>query len=219
MTVRVVIADDSPDARAAIRSVLGRDPMFEVVGEAADGHEALRLVAERSPDMVLMDLAMPRCDGLLATRLVKRRAPEVTVVVLTVSDDPRDLFEAIRNGAQGYLLKRLHPADWLDYLRRLATGDAAIPREVAARILAEFDTGARPAAPAPTEVGLTEREAEVLRLVARAMTNKEIGETLGISEQTVKNHLKHIVQKLHLKNRVDLAMYAARLGLDRDHCV
>ncbi|HEX7127548.1 MAG TPA: response regulator transcription factor [Thermodesulfobacteriota bacterium] len=219
MTVRLVIADDSPDARAAIRSVLGRDPAFQVVGEAADGHEALRLVEERSPDMVLMDLAMPRCDGLLATRLVKRRAPQVTVVVLTVSDDPRDLFEAIRSGAQGYLLKRLHPADWLDYLRRLASGDAAIPREVAARILAEFDAGARPPTPAPTEVGLTEREAEVLRLVARAMTNREIGETLGISEQTVKNHLKHIVQKLHLKNRVDLAMYATRLGLDRDHCV
>ncbi len=214
MTVRLVIADDSRDARAAIASVLARDPAFEVVGEAADGYEALRLVEERSPDMVLMDLAMPRCDGLLATRLVKRRAPQVTVVALTVSDDPRDLFEAIRSGAQGYLLKRLDPADWLDYLRRLASGDAAIPREVAARILAEFDAGPRP--PAPIEAGLTEREAEVLKLVAQAMTNREIGETLGISEQTVKNHLKHIVQKLHVKNRVGLAMYARRVGLDRD---
>ncbi len=214
MTVRVVIADDSRDARAAITSVLARDPSFEVVGEASDGYETLRLVEERKPDMVLMDLAMPRCDGLLATRLVKRRAPHVTVVVLTVSDDATDLFEAIRSGAQGYLLKRLDPADWLEYLRRLALGDASIPRAVATRILAEFDTGPRP--PAPIEIGLTDREAEVLKLVARAMTNRQIGEALGISEQTVKNHLKHVVQKLHLKNRVGLAMFAKRVGLDRD---
>lgn len=214
MTVRLVIADDNADARAAITSVLTRGPGFEVVGEASDGYEALRLVEERQPDMVLMDLAMPRCDGLLATRLVKRRAPHVTVVVLTVSDDAADLFEAIRSGAQGYLLKRLDPSDWLEYLRRLASGEASIPRGMAARILAEFDAGPKP--PAPIEVGLTDREAEVLKLVARAMTNRQIGEELGISEQTVKNHLKHIVQKLQLKNRVGLAMYAKRVGLDRD---
>lgn len=214
MTIRLVIADDSRDARAAITSVLARDPTFEVVGEASDGYEALRLVEERKPDMVLMDLGMPRCDGLLATRLVKRRAPHVTVVVLTVSDDAGDLFEAMRSGAQGYLLKRLEPAEWLDYLKRLASGEASIPRDVAARILAELDAGPKP--PAPIEVGLTDREAEVLKLVARALTNRQIGLELGISEQTVKNHLKHIVQKLQLKNRVGLAMYAKRVGLDRE---
>lgn len=214
MSVRLVIADDSTDARATVCAVLARDRTFQVVGEAADGYEAVRLVEERRPDMVLMDLAMPRCDGLLATRLIKRRAPHVTVVMLTMSDDVADLFEAMRSGAQGYLLKRLDPEDWLEYLRRLASGDASIPRAVAARILAEFNAGPRP--PAPVEAGLTEREADVLKLVARALTNREIAEALRISEQTVKNHLKHVVQKLKLKNRVGLAIYARRVGLDRD---
>jgi DNA-binding NarL/FixJ family response regulator len=213
MTVRLLIADDSADARAAIRALLARDATFEVVGEARDGYEALRLADELRPDVVLMDLAMPGCDGLLATRLIKRRRPQVTVVVLTVSEDAADLFEAIRSGAQGYLLKSLAPGDWLDYLRGLVRGDVPVPRRMAERILAELRVA--PRAPAPIEVGLTDREAEVLRLVTRALTNRQIGEHLGISEQTVKNHLKHMVQKLRLRNRVDLAMYAKERGLDR----
>ena len=212
MTVRLLVADDNGDARAAIASVLAREPELQVVAEARDGYEALRLVEQTRPDVVLMDLAMPRCDGLLATRLIKRRFPDVTVVILTVSDDAADLFEAIRSGAQGYLLKRLDPQDWLAYLRGVVNGDWMMPRDMAARILAEFDAAPRP--PAPDEIGLTERESEVLGLVARALTNREIGDRLGISEQTVKNHLKSIVRKLQLKNRVDLAIYAKRLGLD-----
>lgn len=224
MTIRLLIADDSPHARAAITSVVARAPEFAVVGEAKDGYEALQMAGALRPDMVLMDITMPRCDGLLATRLLKRRQPETVVVILTVSDDAADLFEAIRSGAQGYLLKSLDPGDWLAYLRGFAQGHWTMPREMAERILAEFGAAARPAAarsrpgpgpgPAPA-AGLTARETEVLRLVARAMTNREIAGTLGISEQTVKNHLKHIVQKLHLKNRVDLAIYARRAGLDR----
>lgn len=212
MTVRLLVADDNVDARAAIASVLARDPEFEVVGEARDGYDALRLVKEARPDVVLMDLAMPGCDGLLATRLIKRRFPDVAVVVLTVSDDPADLFEAIRSGAQGYLLKRLDPKDWLAYLRGVVDGEWTMPRDMAARILNEFTAVPQP--PAPDEVGLTERESEVVGLVARALTNREIGDQLGISEQTVKNHLKSVVRKLQLKNRVDLAIYAKRLGLD-----
>ncbi len=216
MAIRLLIADDSPHARAAIASVVARAPEFVVVGEAKDGYEALQMAAALRPDMVLMDITMPRCDGLLATRLLKRRQPETIVVILTVSDDAADLFEAIRSGAQGYLLKSLEPDDWLGYLRGFAQGHWTMPREMAERILAEFGA-ARPAAgeSGPAAAGLTARETEVLRLVACAMTNREIASTLGISEQTVKNHLKHIVQKLHLKNRVDLAIYARRAGLDR----
>jgi DNA-binding NarL/FixJ family response regulator len=205
---RVLLADDSPLARKAIRTLLGRDSRFEVVGEAEDGSQALALAREHRPRLILMDINMPRCDGLLATRLIKRELPHVVVVILTVSDDSGDLFEAIRSGAQGYLLKSLEPEDWLEYLRDLMQG-ATIPRAVAGRIMAEF---APPAAPTEPDLALTEREREVLHLVASAMTNKQVAATLYISEQTVKNHIKSIMQKLHAKNRVELTLHAKRLA-------
>lgn len=214
MTIRILIADDSPLARSAITSMVATDPTFSVVGEAHDGYEALHMVRNLSPDMVLMDINMPRCDGLLATRLIKQQFPRTIVVILTVSDDPADLFEAVRSGAQGYLLKSLDPKDWVSYLRGFARGDWTMPREMAERILSEMSSP--PPATLPPETGLTDRETEVLRLVAKAMTNREIAATLVISEQTVKNHLKNILQKLHLKNRVDLAMYARRVGLESE---
>lgn len=201
---RVVLADDSALSRRAVRSLLKNEAGFEIVGEAGDGFGALSLARELGPDLILMDLDMPHCDGLLATRLIKRELPSVKVVILTVSDDPADLFEAIQNGAQGYLLKSLAPADWLKCLRNLAN-DEAPPRELVRRILAEF------AAPASApKSSLTEREREVLRLVAAAMTNRQVAEALYVSEQTVKNHLKSIMKKLRLKNRVELALYAGR---------
>ncbi len=208
---RVLLADDSPLARKAIRAVLGRDSGFEVVGEAEDGSRALVLARELKPDLILMDINMPCCDGLLATRLIKRELPHVVVVVLTVSDDAADLFEAIRSGAQGYLLKNLEPGDWLEYLRDLMQG-AAMPRDLAQRILAEF---ASPVAPTEPDLALTEREREVLHLVARAMTNKQMASALYISEQTVKNHIKSIMQKLHARNRVELALRAKQLAPQR----
>lgn len=201
---RVVLADDNMLSRRAVRSLLGNEAGFEIVGEARDGFEALSLARELGPDLILMDLDMPHCDGLLATRLIKRELPSAKVVILTVSDDAADLFEAIQNGAQGYLLKSLAPADWLKCLRNLAN-DEAPPRELVRRILAEF------AAPvSASESSLTEREREVLRLVAAAMTNRQVAEALYVSEQTVKNHLKSIMKKLRLKNRVELALYARR---------
>lgn len=211
MTIRLVVADDSPLARSAITSMIATDPTFTVVGEAHDGYEALQMVRSLSPDMVLMDINMPRCDGLLATRLIKQQYPRTVVVILTVSDDAADLFEAIRSGAQGYLLKSLDPQEWVAYLRGFARGEWSMPRELAERILSELSHQER--APGNAASVLTDRETEVLRLVARAMTNREIAETLLISEQTVKNHLKNILPKLHLKNRVDLAVYARRHGL------
>lgn len=210
--VRVLLADDSSMAREAIGALLATDARFQVVGEAADGEEALRLARETRPDLILMDINMPRCDGLLATRLIKRELPEVTVVMLTVSDHPGDLFEAIRHGAQGYLLKNLEPKDWMAYLRAFADGEWAMPRDVARRILSEF-AGSRPAArtqAAAERPELTDREVEVLQRVARAESNREIADSLHISEHTVKNHIKNILQKLHLKNRVELALYASR---------
>lgn len=208
MKLRLVIADDSPLARSAIATVIGADPAFDIVGEARDGYEALQLVRTLHPDMVLLDLNMPRCDGLLATRLIKRQHPSTIVIILTVSDDAVELFEAMRGGAQGYLLKTLNPADWVAYLRSFAEGQSQVSSDLASRILASM----RPGTPGPPARSnpLTDRENTVLRLVGQAMTNREIGETLMISEQTVKNHLKNMLQKLQLRNRVDLALYARR---------
>ncbi len=206
--VRVLVADDSALAREAIASILAEDPDFVVVGEAADGYQALELARNLRPDLILMDINMPRCDGLLATRLLRRELPRVPVVVLTVSDDARDLFEAIRSGAQGYLLKNLEPGDWLTYLHGLAQGDWQMPRAMAHRILAEFSAPGPGSAGGPQPDGLTAREEEVLRMVTRPATNKEIAQALCISENTVKNHIKNILEKLHMRNRVELALYA-----------
>lgn len=211
--MRILIADDSPLARSAIGGSLQGQPDFAVVGEAADGYEAVAQVQALQPDLVLMDLNMPRCDGLLATRLIKKVAPQTVIVILTVSDEATDLFEALRSGAQGYLLKGMDPADWFTYLRGFAKGDWNVPPAMARRILGELNQGGSdaPRAPVqPPDSRLTDREQAVLRLVARAMTNREIAQTLVISEQTVKNHLKNMMQKLHLKNRVDLAVFARR---------
>jgi len=205
---RVLLVDDSLLARRAVRTLLRRDSGLTVIGEAEDGSQALALARELRPDLILMDINMPRCDGLLATRLIKRELPQTVVVMLTVSDDASDLFEAIRSGAQGYLLKSLEPEEWLKYLRDLMQG-AAMPRALAQRILAEF---APPVGPREPDLALTEREREVLRLVASAMTNKEVATELHISEQTVKNHIKSIMQKLHAKNRVELTLHAKRIA-------
>lgn len=210
-TVRVVLADDSPLARKGVAAILARNPAFSVVGEADDGFAALRLVRELQPDLVMMDIRMPGCDGLLATKLIKRGMPAVAVVILSVSDDPGDLFEAIRCGAQGYLLKNLSPEVWLEYLDGFARGESAIPRHVARQILSEF---ARPDRRRELTQPLTPREEEVLRLVGEGMTNRQIGETLYLSENTVKNHIKSILEKVQVKNRVQLAVYA-REGLTR----
>jgi len=161
--------------------------------------------------LVLIDINMPRCDGLLATRLIKRELPHAKVVIMTVSDDASDLFEAIRSGAQGYLLKSLEPEVWLEYLRDFMQG-AAMSRALAQRMLTEFTM---PAAPTEPDLVLTEREQEVLHLVASAMTNKQVAAALYISEQTVKNHIKSIMQKLHARNRVELTLHVRRRASQR----
>lgn len=212
MTTSLLIADDSPLARSAIRTALSSEPSFEIVGEAENGYEALQMAVALKPQIALLDINMPRCDGLLATRLIRRQASEVIVVILTVSDDPADLFEAIQSGAQGFLSKSLDPVEWLSYLKSLSQGETSVSRGLAGRLLASFRPTRQPDCQ-ESESGLTERELEVIRLVGRAMTNREIAETLFISEQTVKNHLKNILAKLLLKNRVDLAVYARRLSI------
>jgi DNA-binding NarL/FixJ family response regulator len=207
---RTLIVDDSELARRGIRAILKESPLFDVVGEASDGTMGVARVRELVPDLVLMDLRMPGLNGLDATRAIKEEFPATLVVVLSVSDDPQDLFEAIKRGAQGYLIKNVEPRLWLEYLSAIVQGDTHISRAVAARIMQEFTRQSSvPRAALPT---LTPREKDVLALVAQGMANKEIATTLTIVEGTVKRHLQNILAKLHLRNRVELATFAITQG-------
>jgi two-component system, NarL family, nitrate/nitrite response regulator NarL len=210
----VLIADDHPLARAAISSLLEDDPAFEIVGEATNGQEALDLCAELRPDLVLMDINMPVLNGLEATKRIKKLDSRIKIVILSVSDDVGDLFTAIQFGAQGYLLKNLEPDDWLHYLHGLLDEEAAVPRDFAGRLLHRFRTETVPDEPCPDT--LTNREREILLCVAAGGTNRQIAEELVIAENTVKNHVKNMLEKLSLDNRVQLAAYAVRHGLRKE---
>jgi DNA-binding NarL/FixJ family response regulator len=212
--MRTVLVDDHALFRDGVASLLlawGH----EVVGQASDGAEAIELVDETSPDVVLMDVRMPNVSGLEATAEIKERHPEVAIVMLTVSEDEADLFRAIKAGAQGYLLKNLEAPQLRSMLEGVARGEPAITPATAARIIDEFlqSAGRRPPG---YQRHLTERELEVLKLVTEGQRNREIAVELGISENTVKFHLKNIVEKLHAQNRAELAARAVREGLVPD---
>ncbi|MDR7517198.1 MAG: response regulator transcription factor [Armatimonadota bacterium] len=210
MAVRVLLADDHALFRDGIRSLLEARGV-EVVGEAADGREAVEAALRLRPDVVLMDVAMPGVDGLEATRAIKAHLPDTKVVMLTVSDDDRTLFEALRSGAHGYLLKNLQAEEFFDLLAGIDRGEAPLSPSLAGRILDEFRRGKRPAErPGPDE--LTDKEMEVLRAVSLGASNREIAARLRISENTVKYHIKNILDKLHLRNRAEVVAYAARRG-------
>lgn len=209
-TFRVLVADDSAHAREAVTEILSADPAFEVVGMAHSGEEAVNMTELLMPDLILMDIQMQGIGGLEATRQIKLQYPYVKIVMITVSDDVTHLFEALKQGAQGYLLKNLSPSTWLEYLRGIMSDEAPLSRELATQILREFPLA--PKSPEHHET-LTAREREILNWVASGLTNKEIAAELKISDQTVKNHLKNILQKLHLENRVQLTRYALEKGL------
>ena len=212
--IRVLIVDDHDLFRDGIASLL-RARNYDVVGEASDGLEAVERARELKPDIVLMDIRMPKVGGLEATRLLKAEMPEVKVVMLTVSDDEEDLFEAIKSGAQGYLLKKLKADMFFDLLAGVTQGEAPISPLMAAKMLEEFAGRPGRGDSKQEHEGLTSRELEVLSLVAQGKTNKEIAEGLVISESTAKYHLRNILDKLHLENRAQVAAYATRRGLDR----
>jgi len=213
--MRVLIVDDHDLFRDGIRSLLTAEGV-DVVGEAADGLEALEKARQLKPDIVLLDIMMPRCDGLEATRLIKAEMPEAKIVILTAVEEDENIFEAIKSGAQGYLLKNLRGSQFVAMLKGVHRGEAAITSDVAGRILDEFSRQARGAKSQRGVDELTERETEVLQLVVGGNTNRQIGLQLGLSENTVKYHLRHILEKLHLQNRAQVVAYAMRHGLVRD---
>ena len=212
--LRVLLVDDHILFRTGVKAVLAARSDMEVVGEAGDGLEAVALARETMPDVILMDITMPGCDGLEATRRIKREMPYVKVFMLTVSDDDENLFEAIKSGAQGYLTKDLKAQQLFDVLEGLARGETAFSGVIAAKILREFEKTSRGTdGELEATEPLTEREIEVLELVVEGKSNQEIAQGLVISESTVKNHLRNILGKLHLRNRIQAAVYAVRQGL------
>ncbi len=210
---RILLADDHALFREGLGIIIASQPDMEVVGEAGDGLEAVVKALELKPDLVLMDIHMPGCDGLEATRKIKTALPDTIVVILTVRDDEEKLFEAIRSGAQGYLLKNIHSREMLEMLRGALRGEAAIPPRLAGRMLEEFRRMSRQARhfTGDDQDLLTPRELEVLDCVAQGMTDKEIAAHLTLSLHTVKTHLRNILSKLQVRSRRE----AVRLAKDR----
>lgn len=210
--MRVLLADDHALFRDGVASLLQAWDM-EVIGQASDGLEAVAQALALRPDLVLMDISMPRLGGLEATRRIKAALPEVHIVMLTVSDEERDLLEAVKAGAEGYLLKNMGGAEFGEMLAGLARGEPPISRSLAGKLLREFARQAR-GEPAPRSAEeLTEREKEVLHLVSRGATNREVAEQLGISESTVSYRMKNILAKLHARNRAEAAARAVQEGV------
>jgi DNA-binding NarL/FixJ family response regulator len=217
--VRVLMADDQALFRRGLFVLLGSEPGIEVVAEAQDGEEAIARAAELAPDVVLLDVRMPRMDGIEAARRIRELLPSTKVLMLTVSDEEDDLYEAIKAGANGYLLKEVSVEDVAAAIHAVVQGQSFISPSMASKLLREFNALARQAAareqlPAPV---LTPRELEVLRLVARGMSNKDVADHLFISENTVKNHVRNILEKLHLHSRMEAVMYAVRQHLLDPH--
>jgi len=212
---KILIVDDHTIFRRGLKEVLADNENLEIVGEASDGNEALEKARALKPDLVFMDLWMPNCNGVEATRRLQAEMPEVNVLVLTVSDRDADLFDAIKVGARGYLLKNENPEEVIKAIHHVARGEAIVSPVMAARLLNEFKTRP-PETAAEDDSCLSQREQEVLRLVAQGNSNKEIAGSLFISDNTVKAHLRRILEKLHVANRSQAVAFAVRTGLARD---
>jgi DNA-binding NarL/FixJ family response regulator len=207
--IRVLIADDHAVVRQGLRTFLDLQADIDVVGEAADGEEAVAVAAEHAPDVILLDLVMPRLDGIGALRRLRETAPAARVIVLTSFGEDERLFTALRAGASGYLLKDVEPADLVRAIRTAHAGQSPLSPAVAARLVDELAHGGHRSAPEE----LTPRELEVLRLIARGRSNKLIARELGMAEKTVKTHVSHVLAKLGLADRTQAAVYAVREGL------
>ncbi len=210
--IKLLIVDDHTIFRMGLRDALSERETLEIVGEASDGNEAVEKARALKPHLVLMDLWMPNCTGVEATRRLQAEMPEVNILVLTISDRDEDLFGAIKAGARGYLLKNEEPEQLAYAIQHVASGGAIVSASLATRMLNEFKSQ-QPEDTAESNPSLSRRESEVLELVAKGARNKEIAASLFISENTVKAHLRRILDTLHLVNRSQAVAYAVRTGL------
>jgi DNA-binding NarL/FixJ family response regulator len=215
--IRLLVADDHRLFREGVASLLERAADVELVGQAASGEEAVKLVSELEPDLVLMDLQMPGIGGIEATRAIAESHPSVGVIVLTMFEDDDSVFAAIRAGARGYVLKDADRGSLLRAIRAVASGDALLGQAVAERVLQHFAAGRRPTAASAGPgafADLTAREVEVLRLIARGVRNRQIAEQLVITDKTVANHVSNIYSKLQVSDRMEAMLRAREAGLD-----
>lgn len=211
--IRVLLADDHALFRQGVRRLLEAAEEVEVVGEAGSGEDTVRLVEELAPDIVLLDVAMPNLSGIDAARLIKTSSPRTGIIMLTVHADEEYLFEAIKAGAMGYLLKDATPEELVRAIRVVHGGEGLLAPTMAAKVMREFARTRETKDLAGVLNPLTNREGEVLQHVAGGLANKEIAHRLSISERTVKNHLSNIMEKLHVNSRTQAAVYALRSGL------
>jgi DNA-binding NarL/FixJ family response regulator len=212
--VRIMLVDDDPLMRAGLRAVISSDPASEVVGEASDGRAAVSSVDALAPDIVLMDVRMPDLDGIAATRQMLAASPQVRVVILTTFEDDDYIFGAINAGASGFLLKRTRPEELLQAIHAVAAGDSLLSPSVTKTVLERVARQPPPAAGSHELLSeLTARESEVLALIARGLSNHEIAATLVIEESTVKTHIKRILMKLHLRDRIHAVIFAYETGV------
>jgi DNA-binding NarL/FixJ family response regulator len=211
VSIAVVIADDQALVRGGFRMILDAKEDVEVVGEGSDGAEAIALVAEHEPDVVLMDVRMPNVDGIEATRRIVASGSSARIIILTTHDVDEYVFAALRAGASGFLLKDVRPPELVEGIRVVARGDALLAASVTRRLLDRFASVIPDSSVRPADLDeLTDRELEVLRLVAKGMNNREIARDLFISENTVKNHVRNILEKLQLHSRMEAVMYAVK---------
>jgi NarL family two-component system response regulator LiaR len=208
--IRLLIADDHAIVREGLQALIDTEPGMELVGEAQDGVEVVEMARSLNPDVILLDLVMPRMDGLEAISDIKQADPEARILVLTSFDEDEKVFTAIKSGAQGYLLKDASPQELLRAIRDVHQGEPSMHPTIAHKLMRELQ---RESELPLTEDPLTERELEVIKLVARGLPNQEIAETLVLSERTVRTHVSNILGKLHLANRTQAALYALREGL------
>jgi two-component system NarL family response regulator len=208
--IRVAVVDDQELFRRGLTMLLSVETDISIVGEAGDGATAAALAAATAPDIVLMDVRMPRLSGIEAITAVRNAAPDARIVMLTVSDEEADLYEAIKGGASGYLLKDASTDEVAQAVRVVADGQSLISPSMAMKLLDEFKQMSRADRSQPATPRLTERELEVLRFVAKGLNNREIAKQLFISENTVKNHVRNILEKLQLHSRMEAVMYAVR---------
>jgi DNA-binding NarL/FixJ family response regulator len=213
--MRVLIVDDHALVRGGIASLLQVNDI-EVVGQAGSGQEAVEKTRKLKPDIVLMDIKMPGYSGLKATQLIKAEMPETKIVMVTAFDDDEDLFEAMKSGAVGYILKNVDADEFIGLLSSVMKGDVAVSPWIASKIVDEYFRNPEKIKSKDEEHDLTRKEEEVLRCVATGATNKEIASSLKISDNTVKYHLRNIMEKLHFKNRAQMAAYAVKKGMEPD---